>query len=130
MRLVLLLLCVAGHLFLCGPAAAQSTGNLLRNSGFQDDWITLTPENKNHHWCYPSEFANRRDFNPDGWTCKGSWQWLNADAPGGQRRLQFQGPGADITQRLNWIAVHHERQRSGSPPAPPLPPLPPQHTPP
>src|SRR2546425_8720773 len=86
------------------PAAA--TANLLRNADFQDDWITLLPENKNHHWCYSSEFYNRRDFNPDGWTCKGSWQWRNADAPYGQRWLVLQGPKAEISQRVNWVLVH------------------------
>jgi hypothetical protein len=104
--LPLLLTC----LLLPGIAAAQTTGNLLRNANFQDDWLTLTPENKNHHWCYSSEFYNRRDFNPDGWTCKGSWQWLNADAPYGQRRLILHGPGAQLTQRVNWVLVHDSRQ--------------------
>ena len=51
----------------------QAPGNLLRNGTFQDDWLTLLPENKNHHWCYSSEFYNRRDFNPDGrWDVVGS----------------------------------------------------------
>ena len=76
------------------PAHGQATGNLLRNAALQDDWLTLLPENKNHHWCYSSEFYHRRDFNPDGWFCKGSWQWQNADAPMGQRRMVLQGPGA------------------------------------
>src|SRR4029453_19268928 len=49
--------------------------NLLRNGRFQDDWISLLLETKNHHWCYSSEFYNRKDDNPDGWSCKGSWQW-------------------------------------------------------
>src|SRR5688572_24868201 len=60
------------------PAAGVETpGNLLRNPRFQDDWLTFLPETKNHHWAYPSEFTNRRDFNPDGWFCKGSWAWLD-----------------------------------------------------
>ena len=74
-------------LLLPATGLAQASGNLLRNANFQDDWLTLIPETKNHHWCYSSEFYHRRDFNPDGWTCKGSWQWLDADAPAGQRRL-------------------------------------------
>jgi hypothetical protein len=96
-------------LLLASHVAAQP-GNLLRNGDFQDDWLTRLPENKNHHWCYSSEFYNRRDFNPDGWICKGSWQWLNADAPHGQRRLLLQGPDAALTQRLNWVLVHDGRQ--------------------
>src|SRR5688500_18113742 len=28
------------------------SGILLRNGNFQDDWITVLPENKNHHWNY------------------------------------------------------------------------------
>ncbi len=87
------------------PSPLLAQGNLLRNGSFQDDWITHVPENKNHHWCYSSEFYHRRDFNPDGWICKGKWQWQNADAPYGQRRLVVHGP-AEITQRVNWVLVH------------------------
>lgn len=94
-------------------ALAQPSGNLLRNATFQDDWLTLLPENKNHHWCYSSEFYNRRDFNPDGWTCKGSWQWQDADAPMGQRRLIVQGPGAEIVQRVNWVLMHDSQNLGG-----------------
>ena len=71
---------------------SSAFANLLRNGEFQDDWITMLPETKNHHWCFPSEFFNRRDFNPDGWFCKGSWDWQNADAPWGQRRMVITGP--------------------------------------
>ncbi len=98
------------------PSLARADGNLLRNADFQDDWLTLLPEMKNHHWCYSSEFANRRDFNPDGWTCQGAWQWLGADRPAGQRRLVLQGP-AEIVQRVNWVAVHDDRSRAGFPDA-------------
>src|SRR4051812_18079231 len=104
-------------LFAAGAAPAQHTGNLLRNGDFQDDWLTLVPETKNHHWCYSSEFFNRRDFNPDTWFCKGIWQWLNADAPRGQRRLVLQGPAAQLSQRVNWVAVHDDRAREGFPDA-------------
>lgn len=93
-------------LFWASPILAQSSGNMLRNGNFQDDWLTLAAELKNHHWCYSSEFYNRRDFNPDGWFCKGSWQWLNADGQPGQRRLLLEGPNAVITQRVNWVLVH------------------------
>jgi hypothetical protein len=98
------------------PTFAQAAGNLLRNADFQDDWLTLLPETKNHHWCYSSEFYNRRDFNPDGWTCKGSWRWLDADKPAGQRRLVLRGP-AELVQRVNWVAVHDDRSRAGFPDA-------------
>ncbi len=96
--------------FLISSVGAQTPGTLLRNGDFQDDWITLLPETKNHHWCYSSEFYNRRDFNPDAWICKGSWQWLNADAPRGQRKLVLQGPEAQVTsssgaERLSLSAV-------------------------
>ena len=94
----------------------QTSGNLLRNGEFQDDWITFLPETKNHHWCFPSEFFNRRDYNPDGWFCKGSWDWQNADAPWGQRRLAILGP-AELTQRVNWITIHDDRQLEGFPDA-------------
>ncbi|MCY3020282.1 MAG: hypothetical protein NTW87_14790 [Planctomycetota bacterium] len=109
-------------LFLClllaSPAVcAESAANLLRNSRFQDDWLTLLPENKNHHWCYSSEFYNRRDYNPDGWSCKGSWQWRNADAPPGQRRMFLAAPEAHVTQRVNWVAVYDDRSLSGFPDA-------------
>jgi hypothetical protein len=124
----LLALALLALAVLC-PAAPAQTGNLLRNARFQDDWLTLLPENKNHHWCYSSEFYHRRDFNPDGWTCKGSWLWLDADEPPGRRRLQLQGPAAEITQRVNWVAVHDDRQKSGFPDAGGFPVLRPQRSP-
>src|SRR2546421_726768 len=95
--LVLLLLPAVG--------LAQANGDLLRNGDFQDDWLRLVPEVKNPHWCYSSEFSHRRDFNPDDWDCAGSWQWLNADAPFGQRQLILKGPKADVSQRVNWVLV-------------------------
>lgn len=103
-----------GLLFLLLPAPAFA--NLLRNGDFQDDWITLLPETKNHHWCFPSEFFNRRDYNPDGWFCKGAWDWENADGPWGERRLVIGGP-AELCQRVNWIAIHDDRQLGGFPDA-------------
>jgi hypothetical protein len=69
--------------FLSTGEAAQKPANLLRNADFQDDSITQIPQNKDHHWCYSSDFYNRPDYNPDTWVCKGSWQWLDADAPPG-----------------------------------------------
>ncbi|MCS7045878.1 MAG: hypothetical protein NZO58_05940 [Gemmataceae bacterium] len=91
------------------PVQGQTTGNLLRNAALQDDWLTLIPENKNHHWCYSSELYHRRDFNPDGWTCKGSWRWHEADRPAGQRRLLLTGPAGEIVQRVNWVLIHDQR---------------------
>jgi hypothetical protein len=103
-------------LSLSSPAIAQP-GNLLRNGDFQDDWITLLPQTKNHHWCFSSEFYNRRDYNPDCWYCKGSWDWQNADGPRGERRLVLKGPDAEIVQRVNWVAIHDDREIAGFPDA-------------
>ncbi|MFO0969085.1 MAG: hypothetical protein U0793_26320 [Gemmataceae bacterium] len=110
----IILLC----LVLAAPVSAQTrnTDNLLRNGGFQDDWLTLVPEMKNHHWCYPYDFYNRRDFNPDGWTLKGKWRWENADGPLGTRRLIVEGP-AEIKQRVNWVLIHDDRALEGFPDA-------------
>jgi hypothetical protein len=116
MRVKQLCSLVAAALF-ASPVAAQSGGNLLRNGEFQDDWITLLPETKNHHWCFSSEFYNRRDYNPDCWYCKGHWDWLNADGPRGERKLVLDGPGAEIVQRVNWFAIHDDREISGFPDA-------------
>lgn len=110
-------LLTAAFLLAASPAFAQSTGNLLRNPEFQDDWLTLLPETKNHHWCYSSEFYHRRDLNPDGWTCRGSWAWLDAEKPAGSRRMALEGPGAELVQRVNWVAVHDDRSRAGFPDA-------------
>ncbi len=99
------------------PSLPKIDGNLLRNPDFGDDWITLLPETKNHHWCYPSEFFNRRDYNPDTWVCQGSWRWQNADGPRGGRRLVLGGPQASVVQRVNWVAVHDDRSRSAFPDA-------------
>ena len=96
---------------------AEETGNLLRNSNFQDDWLTQLAETKNHHWCYSSEFYNRRDFNTDGWTCAGNWQWLNAEAPYGQRRFVMTGPNASVSQRVNWLLINDERKSENFPDA-------------
>jgi hypothetical protein len=113
------------------PAAAApgfarpATPNLLRNGDFQDDWITLLPETKNHHWCYASEFYNRRDDNPDGWTCRGSWEWPDG-AP--TRHMVLHGPDARLTQRVNWVAVHDDRKLEGFPDAGGFPVLRPQRS--
>lgn len=103
--IVLLLLAVQ-------PVGAQTERNLLRNGDFQDDWLTLLPETKNHHWCYSSEFFHRRDFNPDGWSMKGAWQWHDAEQPAGKRRLTLHGP-ANVAQRVNWVLVHDGRSIGG-----------------
>ena len=109
--------CLVGLLLFGSSALAQSS-NLLRNGDFQDDWITLLPETKNHHWCFSSEFYNRRDFNPDCWYCKGSWEWQNADAVYGRRGpVILKGPGAEIIQRVNWITIHDDRQLESFPDA-------------
>ena len=60
---------------------ARGQGNLLRNGDFQDDWLTLLPELKNHHWNYTTEVFNRRDFNPDGLRLSGQWQWRMPTVP-------------------------------------------------
>jgi hypothetical protein len=67
----LLSLCAAVLLAIPSAAPAQAPANLLRNADFQDDWLTVLPKNKNHHWVYFSDFYNRRDFNPDGWPLHG-----------------------------------------------------------
>ncbi|MHB9110600.1 MAG: hypothetical protein ACYDCO_26400 [Armatimonadota bacterium] len=101
---------IIAFLALSGLLPALAVGNLLRNGSFQDDWITRLTEVKNHHYCFSSEHYNRRDFNPDGWECKGSWEWQNADAPIGGRRMVLRGPSAEVTQRVNWVLVHDEKQ--------------------
>ena len=104
-------------LFYYSTGWSPPSANLLRNADFQDDWITLLPENQNHHWCYPIAHFNRRDYNPDGWICRGSWRWQDADAPAGFRRLVLQGTDARLTQRVNWVTVHDDRSLSGFPDA-------------
>ena len=98
-------------------SAAADAPNLLRNGDFQDDWITLLPENLTLHWSYSPVFANRRDFNPDGWSLKGSWRWLDAGAAAGHRRLVIEGPQAEVRQRVNWVAINDDRQLEGFPDA-------------
>src|SRR5947208_2364829 len=99
-----------------GAAPAQRGGNLLRNGDFQDDWLTLLPELKNHHWNYTTEVFNRRDYNPDGWRLSGKWQWLDADKPRGQRRLVLSSPSTAL-QWVNWGVVHNPRKLAGWPDA-------------
>jgi hypothetical protein len=102
---------LAAALGLLGASAARSqeAGNLLRNGKFQDDWLTLLPELKNHNWNYSMESYNRRDYIPDTWDPRGSWRWLNADGPWGQRRFVLTGPDARLSQTVNWCAVHDQR---------------------
>ncbi len=126
MRIHLLLALLVSAL-LPAAAPAQAPGNLLRNGRFQDDWLTLLPQNRNHHWCYADGFYNRRDYNPDGWFLTGSWVWENADAPPGQRRLVLTGP-AEVTQRVNWVMVHDDRTREGFPDAGGFPSIKPQRS--
>jgi hypothetical protein len=95
----------------------QLPANLLRNGDFQDDWLTQLPQNQTLHWAYANTFYNRRDFNPDGWTCTGSWQWLDADKPRSSRRLVLRSPSAQALQRIHWFAIHDERSVSGFPDA-------------
>jgi hypothetical protein len=108
----LLTFSVVGLLITPFPVAAQAPDNLLRNADFQDDWLSVLPQNKNHHWVYFPDFYNRRDFNPDGWMLKVSWDWRDADRPAGQRRLVLRGPGATIRQQVNWCAVVSPCSRS------------------
>src|SRR5438105_14773229 len=98
-------------------SAAWADGNLLRNGDFQDDWLTLLPELKNHHWNYTTEVFNRRDYNPDAWNCSGSWQWENADGPRGGRHLKLSAPAAEVNQSVNWASVHNPASLSGWPDA-------------
>ncbi len=119
------LLCLT---LLPASAPAEATDNLLRNGRFQDDWITLLPRNMNHHWCYADGFYNRRDYNPDGWFLAGNWDWQNADAPPGQRRLVLTGP-SEVVQRVNWVTVHDDRSRAGFPDAGGFPGVSPQRSP-
>src|SRR5688572_29309593 len=112
------------------PCTFGDSGNLMRNGAFQDDWITLLPETKNHHWCYSSEFYNRRDYNPDGWFCAGNWKWAGADAALGRRGpVVISGPGATLRQRVNWVLVHDDRAKDGFPDAGGFPSTRPQQSP-
>src|SRR5690348_6374747 len=70
-------LTVAACLLTLAPAHAID-GNLLRNPELQDDWSTALPQSQTLHWSYPYDHQNRRDYNPDGWILKGSWEWRNA----------------------------------------------------
>ena len=99
-----------------GAVETLPPGGLLRNGTFHDDWLTILPELKNHHWNYTTEVYNRRDFNPDGWTLAGNWQWLDADDPRG-RRLVLAGPGTTVSQSVNWGAFNNPAALAGWPDA-------------
>jgi hypothetical protein len=97
-------------------SSSARAGGLLRNGDFQDDWQTLLPELKNHHWNYTTEVFNRRDYNPDGWRLSGKWQWLDADKPRGQRRLILSSP-SKVVQSVNWVTVNNPKKLEGWPDA-------------
>lgn len=98
-------------------ALSSAHANLLRNAEFQDDWLTLLPELKNHNWNYSMESYNRRDYNPDAWSPRGSWEWENADAPWGQRKLILHGPRATLSQQVNWDGYHNTNRFENFPDA-------------
>ena len=91
-------------------------GGLFRNGDFQDDWMTVLPELKNHHWNYTTEVCNRRDYNPDGWALRGNWEWAHADQPRG-RRLVLSGSSTTVSQSVNWAAFHNAEKLIGWPDA-------------
>ncbi len=84
-------------------------GNMLQNADFQSDWLTLSPKSHTLTWCYIPDYFNRRDYNPDAWQCKGNWQWENADALPGERRLMLQGLNTEITQSVNWALIFDDK---------------------
>src|SRR5947207_1041488 len=97
------------------PSVSRA-GGLLRNGDFQDDWQTLLPELKNHHWNYSTEVYNRRDYNPDGWRLSGKWEWRDADKPRGQRKLVLAAPSR-VVQSVNWVTINNSAKLSGWPDA-------------
>ncbi|GDY22293.1 hypothetical protein LBMAG56_36400 [Verrucomicrobiota bacterium] len=109
----LVLACAA---FAPAQAQAQGQGNLLRNGNFQDDWLTMLPELKNHHWNYTTEVFNRRDYNPDAWRITGKWEWRDADKPRGERRVVLSS-GSRAAQAVNWVTVHNPKKLVGWPDA-------------
>ncbi len=113
-------LALAGGLVLAcaalAHAQAQGQGNLLRNGNFQDDWLTMLPELKNHHWNYTTEVYNRRDYNPDAWRFTGKWEWRDADKPRGARRVVLSS-GSRAAQAVNWVTVHNPKKLEGWPDA-------------
>lgn len=116
LRMLLALILAANAAAAAVAAEPSPPGGLLRNGDFHDDWLTILPELKNHHWNYTTEVYNRRDFNPDGWTLAGSWKWLDADAQRG-RRLVLAGPNASVSQSVNWAAFHNPTKLVGWPDA-------------
>ena len=107
---------LAGAASARAQASAQGQGNLLRNGNFQDDWLTMLPELKNHHWNYTTEVFNRRDYNPDAWRLTGKWEWRDADKPRGERRLVLSS-GSRAAQAVNWVTVHNPKKLVGWPDA-------------
>ena len=111
-------------LLLVTTTAAVRGDNLLRNGDFQDDWQTLLPELKNHHWNYTTEVFNRRDYNPDGWRLSGKWAVA--------RRRQAARPAASSCRRRRGRAggqlghgqQHREARAAGPTPAASRPPRP------
>ncbi|HYH69519.1 MAG TPA: hypothetical protein VD866_32790, partial [Urbifossiella sp.] len=104
--------CILALFVILAPAQA---GGLLRNGDFRDDWLTLLPELKNHHWNYTTEVYGRRDYNPDGWRLSGRWEWRDADHPTA-RRVVLSSP-AKAVQAVNWVTVHNPQKLSGWPDA-------------
>src|SRR4051812_35615222 len=106
---------IATLLLLLAASFLRAEGGLLRNGDFRDDWLTLLPELKNHHWNYTTEVHGRRDYNPDGWQLSGNWEWRDADHPT-NRRVVLSSPSRAV-QSVNWVTVHDPKKLAGWPDA-------------
>ena len=107
--------CILTLLLLLLASTARADGGLLRNGDLRDDWLTLLPELKNHHWNYTTEVYGRRDYNPDGWRLSGKWEWRDADHPT-NRRIVLASP-ARAVQSTNWVTIHDPKKLAGWPDA-------------
>lgn len=107
--------CLLALLTFCA-AGASAGESLLIDGDFQEDWLTLLPELKNHHWNYTTEVFGRRDYNPDGWRLSGNWEWRDADRPSGERKFVMK-PGSKAIQTVNWITIHDPMKLEGWPDA-------------
>ena len=111
-----LLLALLGPVLAPSACRAQASGNLLRNGRFQDDWLTLLPKNKNHHWVYFADFYNRRQLQSRLLGPQGQLGVERGRSAGRRAPLILRGPDAGVSQQVNWLAVHDDRVPGGGSP--------------
>jgi hypothetical protein len=92
-----------GVLVLISPASAQDgwTGNLVRNPGFEEDFVNLQGEG--HTISFKGDWwYNQKDLIPDYWHLQGAWTWHKETPHSGRQALKL---AAGATAKQSFIGA-------------------------